>query len=188
MRIIAGRAGGLRLVAPRGDRTRPTSDRTREAVFNSLGSLGLIDQATVLDLYCGSGAMGVEALSRGALSATFVDDSPAAIEAVRANLATASLGDAAEVRRGDVNAELLGGLSERRYDLVFVDPPYDFDDWSDLLPLLGGAVVVIESDRTIDPGPDREVLRQRRYGSTVVTIAGPADPDRIVRPTSEDRS
>src|SRR3954470_20804095 len=102
MRVVAGTAGGLRLVAPQGHATRPTSDRAREATFNSLGSLGAVEDATVLDLFAGSGAMGIEALSRDAAHATFVDSDERARQAIRANLATTKLGDRATVVAGDV--------------------------------------------------------------------------------------
>src|SRR3712207_4689268 len=104
MRVIAGRWGGRRLQAPPGDATRPTSDRVREALFSVLGTR--VDGAHVLDLFAGSGALGIEALSRGAAAATFVDSAPAAIRALKANLD--ALGADAEVRRADVR-RFLGG-------------------------------------------------------------------------------
>ncbi len=121
MRVIAGRWGGRRLQAPPGDATRPTSDRVREALFSVLGDR--VDGARVLDLFAGSGALGIEALSRGAASATFVDSAPAAIRSLTANLS--ALGADAEVRRADVR-RFLGAASAtgRHYDLVFLDPPY----------------------------------------------------------------
>src|SRR5438093_104252 len=102
MRVVAGTARGRRLQAPPGRDVRPTSDRVREAVFSSLASLDVIEGATVADLFAGSGAMGVEALSRGAASATFVDSSAAAVAAIRANLADTGLAGTATVVRADV--------------------------------------------------------------------------------------
>src|SRR5918998_3417279 len=99
MRVIAGRWGGRRLQAPPGDATRPTSDRVREALFSILGAR--VDDARVLDLFAGSGALGIEALSRGAASATFVDHDPDALAAVRANLDGTGLADRATVVRAD---------------------------------------------------------------------------------------
>ena len=122
MRVVAGRFGGRTLVAPRGRSTRPTSDRVREALFSILGP-DLVDGARVLDLFAGSGAMAIEALSRGAADATLVDSSAASVAAIRRNLS--SLGVQAEVRRQDALAYLRGASRDaRQYDLVFLDPPY----------------------------------------------------------------
>lgn len=187
MRVVAGTARGRRLVAPKGDDVRPTGDRVREAVFNALGSMGVLLDAEVLDLFAGSGAMGIEALSRGALHATFVDSSRRSLDAVRANLAACGFSDRATVVHSD-GAAFLRADPARRFDVAVLDPPYGFDGWTALLAEVRGDVVVIESDREIDPGPASAVLRQRRYGSTVVTIVGPKDRDEHGRTSSEDRS
>lgn len=168
MRVVAGTARGRRLVAPAGQSTRPTSDRVREATFNALGSLGAIEDAEVVDLFAGSGAMGIEALSRGATHVTFVDVDHAARRAVKANLETTGLGEQATVVAADVLTFL--DATDRHFDLAVLDPPYAFDDWGDVLTTLSAEVAVMESDREIDPGPDWSVLRSRRYGTTVVTI------------------
>ncbi len=169
MRVVAGSARGVRLDAPPGRSTRPTSDRVREATFNALGSLGLIEGAAVLDLFAGSGAMGIEALSRGASRATLVDDDRTAVEVIRTNLERTKLDGAGTVVRADAvrfAAERAGG-----FDLAVLDPPYAFDDWEGLLAVLPTPVAVIESDRAIEPGPRWAVVRSRRYGTTVVTIS-----------------
>lgn len=115
MRVIAGRHGGRRLQAPAGDATRPTSDRVREALFSILGDR--VPGARVLDLYAGSGALGIEALSRGAASATFVDDAPTAVRVLRDNLE--ALGEDAEVVRADALRWLrTASRRARQYDLV----------------------------------------------------------------------
>jgi 16S rRNA (guanine966-N2)-methyltransferase len=168
MRVVAGTAGGLRLVAPEGQSTRPTSDRAREATFNALGSLGAIEDATVLDLFAGSGAMGIEALSRDAAHATFVDNDERARKAIHANLDTTKLGDRATVVAADAFTFLT--TTDRRFDLALLDPPYAFDRWRDVLEALPAVVAVLESDRPIDPGRGWAVVRSRRYGTTVVTI------------------
>jgi 16S rRNA (guanine966-N2)-methyltransferase len=177
VRVVGGRLGGRRLVAPRGPHTRPTSDRIRESLFAILGS---VEDAVVLDLFAGSGALGIEALSRGARHATFVDSSPAAIAALRRNLAHLALENAADVRRSDARVFLRKARATgRHYDLVFLDPPYRRAGAlgavvSAALPpvLAPGARVVTESDRR---APLELALRQvdeRRYGDTLIRIHG----------------
>jgi 16S rRNA (guanine966-N2)-methyltransferase len=177
MRVIAGRWGGRRLQAPPGDATRPTSDRVREALFSVLGDR--VDGARVLDLFAGSGALGIEALSRGAAHATFVDSAPAAIRSLTANLS--ALGADAEVRRADAR-RFLGAASAngRHYDLVFLDPPYRLagrlgGELAAALPavLAPGAVVVTESDRRAPLELELEPIDERRYGDTLIRIHGP---------------
>jgi 16S rRNA (guanine966-N2)-methyltransferase len=176
MRIVAGRYGGRRLVAPAGSATRPTSDRVREALFQRLGPL---DDAVVLDLFAGSGALALEALSRGARRAVLVDSAPAAIRAVRANLAALGVGpDVADVRRQDARAFLRSARAARHeYDLVLLDPPYRLaaELGRELSPLLRGVLaaggrVVTESDRRapLDLDSDLPLTDERRYGDTLI--------------------
>lgn len=176
MRIVAGRYGGRRLVAPAGSATRPTSDRVREALFQRLGPL---DDATVLDLFAGSGALALEALSRGGSSATLVDTAPAAIRAIRANVAALGLtAEQVAVRRQDVRAFLRGARAARHeYDLVLLDPPYRLaaELGRELSPLIRAVVapggrVVSESDRRapLDLDPDLPLTDERRYGDTLI--------------------
>ena len=186
MRIVAGAQRGRRLVTPSGLEVRLTTDRVREAIFNALGSLGVIEDAQVLDLFAGSGALGIEALSRGAAHVTFVDSSPKALAAVRLNLDACGEADAATVVRAD--AIVFAERRESHYDLALLDPPYGFDDWRRLVGSLSADVIVIESDRSIDPGGAAEVVRERRYGGTVVTIARCTGRDDLDRDTSEDRT
>ena len=176
MRIVAGEFKGRRLHAPRGAGTRPTADRVREALFSMLGD---VSGARVLDLYAGSGALGIEALSRGAAEATFVDSAPGAIRAVKANLDM--LGAEAEVRRADVR-RFLGSAraAARQYDLVFLDPPYRLagrlgGELTAALPavLAPGAAVVAESDRRAPLELGLPILDERRYGDTLIRIHGP---------------
>ena len=173
MRVVAGDLGGRKLVTPDGSDTRPTSDRVREAMFNSLFSLDAIEGARVLDAFAGSGALGIEALSRGALHATFVETGRDALAALRENLETLQLGAQGCVAPGDALAHLERTAAEgSHYDLVLLDPPYGFDQWDELLAAVPvGARVVIESDREVIVPDSWEVHRRKRYGGTVVTLA-----------------
>jgi 16S rRNA (guanine(966)-N(2))-methyltransferase RsmD len=179
MRVIAGRFGGRRLSAPRGAGTRPTADRVREALFSMLGPL---DGLRVLDLFAGTGALGIEALSRGAASAVFVEHDRLALTALRGNLAALGLHPAAdasaEVRSQDAFAALAGAAAGgERFDLVFLDPPYaQALAWGPKLAralpdvLVPEGVVVVESDRRAPLFVGLPVRRQRRYGDTSITI------------------
>jgi 16S rRNA (guanine966-N2)-methyltransferase len=183
VRVIAGRLGGRRLSAPRGRTTRPTSDRVREALFSMLGP---IDGASVLDLFAGTGALGIEALSRGGAKALFVEHDAAAVVALKGNLARLGLAEPlARVRMGDALSALRSARGAREtYDLVFIDPPYgqlrDFErELSALLPavLAPGARVVVESDRRAPAELPLAVARRKRYGDTTITIHGTEDKD-----------
>lgn len=166
--MIAGRFKGRALVVPPGRDTRPTADRVRGAIFNSLGSLGVLEGATVADLFAGSGALGIEALSRGARHCTFVETARPALQALRTNLDRLGLEAADATVLARPVASVLGGLGP--VDVAFCDPPYAFAGWSELLAALAAHVVVIESDRAIETGPDQEILKQQQYSGTVVTI------------------
>jgi len=177
--VVAGEAGGLRLGAPAGTATRPTSDRVREAVFNALDSLGVVEEAIVLDLFAGSGALGIEALSRGAAQATFVDADRAAVASIGENLAHTGMAERARVVRGDA-LDFLAGAGP--VDLILIDPPYERSDWADLLtaalvPLAADGVIVAESDREVDAPAGAHTTRVRRYGGTVVTFLRPLAGD-----------
>jgi len=171
--VIAGQYGGRRLVAPKGAATRPTADRVREALFSALGD---VSDRTVLDLFAGSGALGIEAVSRGAAGATFVEKSRPALVALRANLST--LGLEAEVHTGDaVSFARNAAQAGRTYDLVFVDPPYrDVDRLArdlDLAPVIApGGRLVTESDRRSPFAIELPTIFERRYGDTLIRIHG----------------
>jgi 16S rRNA (guanine966-N2)-methyltransferase len=177
MRVIAGTWRGRRLQAPPGAATRPTSDRVREALFSVLADR--VPDARVLDLYAGSGALGIEALSRGAAEATFVDSAAAAVRAIHANLE--AVGAQAEVRRMDARRFLVAASAAARYyDLVFLDPPYRQaghlgDELTAALPavLAPGAAVVAESDRRAPLELGIPLLDERRYGDTLIRIHVP---------------
>lgn len=168
MRVVAGSARGRRLVGPQGRDTRPTSDRVREAVFNALHSIGALEGARVLDLFAGSGALGIEALSRGASAAVFVESERSALAAIRTNLAGTGLADRAEVVAGD--AVRFCATTARRFDLGLADPPYAFDAWPQLAAVLPADMIVAESDRIVELGAGWAVTRERRYGGTVVVF------------------
>jgi 16S rRNA (guanine966-N2)-methyltransferase len=170
VRVVAGEFKGRRLVAPRGTRTRPTADRVREALFSMLGD---VSGARVLDLYAGSGALGIEALSRGAESAVFVERDHAALAALHRNLE--ATGARAEVRRQDVARFLArpGGT----FDLVFCDPPYDVAPaaataLTDALPPLldEDARIVTESDKRHPLLLPLPLVVERTYGDTRIAI------------------
>jgi 16S rRNA (guanine966-N2)-methyltransferase len=177
MRVIAGTARGRRLVAPAGTTTRPTPERVREATFNALGSLGAVVDADVLDLFAGSGALGIEALSRGARRCTFVDSHRAARAAVEANLAACGLADRATVVAAPAERAVADWAHDgTRFDLALVDPPYDYEAWDTLLAALPADIVVGESKAPIEALQGWEVLRSKRYGRTFVTILGSLSP------------
>lgn len=171
MRVIAGIYGGRRLAAPKGEATRPTADRVREALFSILGDR--VVGANVLDLFAGSGALGIEALSRGARHATFVESAPRALRALEANLAALEI-DATLVR-ADAVAWLRRATTA--YDLALLDPPYAEADRLALalnaaLPgrLAPGATVVTESDRRHPLTLELPLKDERRYGDTLIRI------------------
>jgi 16S rRNA (guanine966-N2)-methyltransferase len=175
MRVIGGRSRGRRLAAKLPQTVRPTSDRVRESIFDILGSQGGVDGLDVVDLFCGSGALGLEALSRGAASVTFVDEDADALAAVRANLDGVGLGD--QPTRF-VRATLPGWLGGAPpYDLALCDPPYDFSAWPELLSALQAERVVMESSAEIALPDPWMVTRERRYGGTLVTVAQRSDTD-----------
>ena len=174
MRVIGGRSRGRRLAAKLPPAVRPTSDRVRESIFDILGSRGGVAGLTVVDLFCGSGALGLEALSRGAASATFVDQDPNALEAVRTNLAAVGLADEpATVVRAALPGWLAGAPA---FDLALCDPPYSFEAWPELLSVLRAGTVVLESAQPVALPEGWMVARERRYGGTLVTVAQPDGP------------
>lgn len=174
MRIIAGSRKGARIFAPKALEVRPTGDRVREAVFNLVGP---VDGAHVLDLFAGSGALGLEALSRGAASATFVESDRAAAETIVRNLDKLALDGATVFREDAVRRLATDAAAGRRYDLVLVDPPYRM--LSRFLPALAehlpavvseDGLVVVESEAREEPELPLPLRTSRRYGSVRVTL------------------
>ncbi|MGI8802288.1 MAG: 16S rRNA (guanine(966)-N(2))-methyltransferase RsmD [Solirubrobacteraceae bacterium] len=181
MRVIAGRYGGRRLRAPVGAATRPTSERVREAVFSMLGPL---DGVRALDLFAGSGALGIEALSRGAERVLFVERAPAARAVLEGNLDSLGIGrPAVSVRGGDARPELRAAAARgEQFDLVFLDPPYR--QAAALGAALAGPLaavlapggrVVCESDRRLPVELGLPLERERRYGDTLIRVHGRGD-------------
>lgn len=173
MRIIAGSRKGHTIHAPRGRETRPTSDRVRENVFNLVGPL---DGATVLDLYAGSGALGLEALSRGAERAVFVEHDGEAARAIERNLDKLRL-HGTVLRRDAVTVLATEAGSGRKYDLVLVDPPYEM--YPDLQPQLArylpsvlaeDGLLVVETDVRVEPELPLTQRTTRKYGQARITV------------------
>lgn len=174
MRVIAGSHKGQKLAAPRGLETRPTSDRVRENVFNLVGP---VDEAHVLDLFAGSGALGIEALSRGAASAVFVEHDPDAVRTIERNLDRLRL-TGARVVHGDVLRTITQeATAGAKYDLVLVDPPYGM--LTEIQPrlarhlpplLIAGGLLVLETDARTEPELPLPIRTSRKYGQTRVTL------------------
>jgi len=174
MRIIAGEKRGARIVAPKGHDTRPTADRVREAAFNLIGP---VDGATVLDLFAGSGAYGLEALSRSAASAVFAEDDPVACRAIHQNLEKLRLTGATVLCRDAIQVLSEEAGAGRRYDLVLVDPPYRMfssvqTGLATYLPqvLADDGLAVVETHAKKEPELQLAVRTSRRYGSARLTL------------------
>jgi 16S rRNA (guanine966-N2)-methyltransferase len=175
VRVIAGTHRGRPLQAPKGSQTRPTSDKVREAIFSILQD---VSGTAVLDLFAGSGALGIEALSRGAESTIFVDNSAQAIEVIRANLRALDL-TAIVLQLQALRALTCTPIAANKYDLVFIDPPYRLASGlgpelsKALTPLLNAdARVVAESDRRSPLELELPLSRERQYGDTLIRIYG----------------
>jgi 16S rRNA (guanine966-N2)-methyltransferase len=170
LRVIAGEAKGRKLVAPDVPGLRPTSDRVRESMFDVLEARGLVEDAEVLDLFSGSGALGIEALSRGAAGVTFVESDARALGAIEKNLEVTGYLGVPGVRV--VRADVLSWVSTYRQggDLALADPPYRFDDWGVLLGHLKAAAVLAEHRFALSDIGSYAVSREYRYGGTLVTL------------------
>jgi 16S rRNA (guanine966-N2)-methyltransferase len=174
MRVIAGSARGRKIVAPPGLDVRPTSDRVRQATFNALVHRNVVEDARVLDLFAGSGSLGIEALSRGAAHATFVESDRAAHRCILDNIEHLGFGEEASVVKSDAT-RFVQGLRDS-FDLVFVDPPYQFAEWPALLAAIlphladDDSMVVMETGSIPEIGDEFELIRQQRYGATVMTL------------------
>lgn len=190
MRVIAGTARGRTLISPPGVEIRPTTDRARQATFNALESRGLVADALVVDLFAGSGAMAMEALSRGAARAILVDSANDAIRSIGANISALGFGPQATVVKSDAMRWLASSaagvvLEPEQPLIVVVDPPYAFDAWPALMealtPLLRRAgesgIAVLEGPKAHALPDGWELGRQQRYGLAWVTMAWPSAND-----------
>ncbi len=200
MRVIGGSLRGRPLVGPAGPGTRATADKVREAIFDMLASMRLpggqpvLEGQAVLDLYAGTGAFGIEALSRGASSAVFVERDAKAAAVLRENLSRLGLSRLGLANRDPANRDPALGRAKLvmadaldyleaspGFAVAFCDPPYDFDRWQVLLGRLRAAIAVMETNRPVVVPDGWVVVRQKRYGGTLVTMAesdpaGSGDP------------
>jgi 16S rRNA (guanine966-N2)-methyltransferase len=188
MRVVAGSARGRKIVAPPGLDVRPTLDRVRQAIFNALDARGAVEGARVIDLFAGSGALGIEAISRGAEHVTFVEHDRKSLTCIKENLESLGFMEQATIVRSDVVAWSAWKVPEA--DLVLIDPPYTFAGWPQLLERVLPAlrrpvdadpddrgIAVLESRHPLALPATWEVVREQRYGGTVVTFAVPVLPE-----------
>tara|TARA_X000001036_G_scaffold11125_1_gene9769 strand:- start:4795 stop:5343 length:549 start_codon:yes stop_codon:yes gene_type:complete len=168
MRIVAGSARGRKLILPTNSGIRPTKDRVREAIFNSLHSYGLVEDRQFLDLFAGTGSLGLEALSRGASSVVFVDNNDLAIDAIKQNSKILNFIQDVEIRRQDAMAYL---SETRHFDVALLDPPYNFEMWDELTSQINSSAVVVESSQKVSLGRSWAIIKEQSYGQTNVVIA-----------------
>lgn len=188
MRIITGKAKGITLKAPQGEATRPTADRVKEAVFSMLQFE--IEGRTVLDLFAGSGQMGLEALSRGAAAAVFVDKSKDAIKCIKENAEKTKLSNGATAYQSDYS-DYIKRNSDKQFDIVIIDPPYALGMYKPALKALkehnmlkstslivceSGTDAIFEGDKELEE--DFCVAKQTKYGKTFITILQPMNRDK----------
>ncbi len=183
MRVVGGSYSGHKLAVP--GQARPTTDRVKESLFASLEAQGFIEDSVVVDLFAGSGALGIEAMSRGASRVMFVEKDKKSALVISANLAKVGLeanddevvvqvGLAQSWVKSDLATNFLTKRPEEHLSIVFCDPPYEFDDWANLLELIATKLscdlVVLESNRKISPTCHFEVMKMREYGTTVIEV------------------
>jgi 16S rRNA (guanine966-N2)-methyltransferase len=199
MRVVAGSARGRKIIAPPGLDVRPTLDRVRQAIFNALDARGAVEDARVIDVFAGSGALGIEALSRGAERVTFVEHDRKSLTCIKENLESLGFMEQATIVRSDVVAWSAWKVPEA--DLILVDPPYTFSGWPQLLERILPAlsrpegtdpdergIAVLETRHPIALPATWEVVREQRYGGTVVTFAIPALSDSLTPSSSSSAS
>jgi 16S rRNA (guanine966-N2)-methyltransferase len=165
--VVAGELRGRRIESPEGKTTRPTTDMAREAIFNSLGSHYDLTGARIVDCFAGTGALGIEAISRGAAHATFIERDKHALEVLKHNIETLGITDRSTIVRGDALTQV---AQCKEADLVLADPPYDFAKWAEFLAVVPCNLVVAEAGAPVPAPAGWEVLREKRYGRTHVTF------------------
>ena len=168
MRVISGSAKGRKLVVPSGDHVRPTKDRVKEAIFNSLHSYGLVENRSFLDLFSGTGSLGIEALSRGAKSAVFIDHHAEAIDCIILNVEKLNYGSTSKILKTDALSFL---ERDDYFDVVLLDPPYEYEHWGTLLKRVNAHSIVIESSEQVTLESDWEIIKSQKYGQTNLLIA-----------------
>tara|TARA_Y100000748_G_scaffold124778_1_gene104718 strand:+ start:946 stop:1476 length:531 start_codon:yes stop_codon:yes gene_type:complete len=168
MRVISGSAKGRKLVVPSGDHVRPTKDRVKEAIFNSLHSYGLVENRSFLDLFSGTGSLGIEALSRGAKSVVFIDHHAEAIDCIILNVEKLNYGSTSKILKTDALSFL---ERDDYFDVALLDPPYKYEHWDTLLKRVNANSIVIESSEQVTLESDWEIIKSQKYGQTNLLIA-----------------
>ncbi len=168
MRVISGSAKGRKLVVPSGDHVRPTKDRVKEAIFNSLHSYGLVESRSFLDLFSGTGSLGIEALSRGAKSVVFIDHHAEAIDCIILNVEKLNYGSTSKILKTDALSFL---ERDDYFDVALLDPPYKYEHWGTLLKQVNAHSIVIESSEQVTLESDWEIIKSQKYGQTNLLIA-----------------
>ena len=175
MRVISGSAKGRKLVVPSGDHVRPTKDRVKEAIFNSLHSYGLVENRSFLDLFSGTGSLGIEALSRGAKSVVFIDHHAEAIDCIILNVEKLNYCSTSKVLKTDALSFL---EREDYFDVALLDPPYKYEHWGTLLKRVNAHSIVIESSEQVTLESDWEIIKSQKYGQTNLLIASRQSKDK----------
>ena len=166
MRVISGSAKGRKLVVPSGDHVRPTKDRVKEAIFNSLHSYGLVENRSFLDLFSGTGSLGIEALSRGAKSVVFIDHHAEAIDCIILNVEKLNYGSTSKILKTDAEFP-----QRDDYFDVALGSPYKYEHWGTLLKRVNANSIVIESSEQVTLESDWEIIKSQKYGQTNLLIA-----------------
>ena len=168
MRVISGSAKGRKLVVPSGEHVRPTKDRVKEAIFNSLHSYGLVENRSFLDLFSGTGSLGIEALSRGAKSVVFIDHHAEAIDCIILNVEKLNYGSTSKILKTDALSFL---ERDDYFDVALLDPTYKYEHWGTLLKRVNAHSIVIESSEQVTLESDWEIIKSQKYGQTNLLIA-----------------